>query len=189
MVFPKKPIIFLMLIALAAAMLGCWASLRSSEAVNDSPITTEENVPLETQIGAAIETAQNGGRIFLELTEAQLTSAAAEELSKQGDSGVQNLSIGLDDGIMKITGDVEQNGIELPLTILLHINVDPQGQPHAEIVSGKVGFFPLPENLMAQIQTEFDQILQAQLAASSGNLFVESVGIDNGKLTIVAQPR
>lgn len=185
----KSVVGILILIALTASSLGCLFSFQSEAVTTEIPNSTESVVSIETQVNAAIETVQNGGKIFLELTEDQLTSVAADELSKQGNSDIRNLRISLDDGLMKISGDVDQNGIELPLTLFLKINVDQNGQPFTEIISGKVGIFSLPDNLLAQITSQFDLILQAQLAASAGSLFVESVGIDNGKLTVVARPQ
>lgn len=156
-----------------------------AESAISSP--TEDPQLLETQLNTALSTALSGGRVTLELTEGQLTAAANEELLQSGENRIKDLQIRLDDGLMTISGQVNQNGFDLPLNIAVRIRVDPQGKPHTEIVSGKLGPLSLPDNMLAQITAQFDQMLQTQLSANADNLFVESIGIENGKMTIVAQ--
>lgn len=177
--------VYLAIAAMLFFGLGCGLANRAIP--TPEPIATEDLTPVETQVGAAIRTAVSGGRVTLELTEAQLTSAANQELQNQGESQVSDIQIRLDDGVMEVSGQVEQNGLNLPLTISVKIDVDAAGKPHTEIVSGQLGPFSLPQNMLEQITAQFDTMIQSQLNANASSLFIESISIDNGLITIVAQ--
>ena len=69
----------------------------------------------------------------------------------------------------------------------MKITVDDQGKPHAQIISGKVGMFAIPDDMLKQITDQVDQMITSQLQANGGNLFIESLTIDKGKIDIVAQ--
>jgi uncharacterized protein YpmS len=183
----RKFFVVLVISVLLFSSLGCILAGRTAQIATPTPVATEDLTPLETQVESAVKTAVSGGRVTLEFTEGQLTSAANQELASQGESRIRDLQIRLDDGLMNISGQVEQNGLDLPLTISLKINVDSQGRPHTQIVSGKVGPFSLPQNMLDQITTQIDTMLQSQLDSSAQALFVESIGIDNGVITVVAQ--
>jgi len=174
---------------LILSSLACNLPTGASSVETAIPVPPEDPAAVETQISGAISTAISGGRITLELTEGQLAAAANDELLASGEDRIQNLQIRLDDGLMAISGEVNQNGMTLPLTVSVKIDVDSQGKPHTQIISGKLGPFSLPENILAQITTQFDQMLQNQLSATAQTLFVESIGIDNGKITIIAEIR
>ncbi len=186
MLTQRKWFAFAAISILILSSLACNLATSASSVETAIPISTDDPAALETQVSGAISTAISGGRITLELTEGQLTAAANEELQASEENRIRDLQVSLDDGVMVITGEVNQSGMDLPLTVSVKIDVDPQGKPHTQIVSGKLGPFSLPENILAQITTQFDQMIQAQLSANAESLFIESIGIDNGKITIVA---
>jgi len=187
MLIQRKWFAFAAISILIFSSLACNLATGISSEKTAIPVPTEDPAALETQVSGAISTAVSGGRITLELTEGQLTAAANEELQTSGEDRIQDLQVQLDDGVMVISGEANQNGMNLPLSISVKINVDSQGKPHTQIVSGKLGPFSLPETMLAQITTQFDQMLQSQLSANAESLFVESISIDNGVITIVAQ--
>jgi hypothetical protein len=189
MLTQRKLFVLLTLTALLASSLGCAFLSGNAATETPTPAVTEDPHAVETQVSAAIGTAESGGRITLEFTEGQLTAAANEEIQNQGETRISDLLIHLDDGVMTISGRANQNGLELPLTIALKITADSLGKPHTEIVSGKLGPFSLPDNLLTQITTQLDEVLQSELDANAQDLFVESIGIDNGMITVVAQMR
>ena len=69
----------------------------------------------------------------------------------------------------------------------MKIIVDEQGKPHAQVTSGKVGMFAIPDDMLKQITDQVDQMITSQLQANGANLFIESLTIDNGKIDVVAQ--
>ncbi|MCZ7553384.1 MAG: hypothetical protein M5U05_12495 [Anaerolineales bacterium] len=183
----RKLSLFLPVIALLLAALAC--NLPGSASPTAKPIPAGRLIPAETQIAAAIQTAQSGGRVTLELTENQLTALANKELPAQGETQVSNARIRLAGGVMEFTGEVQQNGLSLPLAVTVQVSADTQGRAHARAVAGKLGPFALPQSQLDQLSSQFDALLQAQLAAYAGNLFVERISIGEGLLTITAQLR
>lgn len=158
----------------------------SKTAPTEIPVSTEAVVQMATQVVAAATQAATGGPIVLEFTEQQLTSAAALELQNQNDYQVQNIQVRLRDGLMTITGDVEQSGFNLPLQIVMRVNPDSRGVPQADVVEASVGPLPIPESMTAQIESSFNQMIQAELSGSGKNIFVDSITIADGKMTILA---
>ena len=81
---------------------------------------------METQLYSAAATAVQGGKVHLEFTEGQLTAAANTELQKQGETRIKDVQIGLDAGLLNLSGTVNQDGFEMPLT---HIDEDHRRRP------------------------------------------------------------
>jgi hypothetical protein len=153
------------------------------------PVTTQSVELLTTQVVQAAATAASGGPLVLEFTEEQLTSAATLELQKQADLGVSNVQVLLRDDVMKITGDVEQSGFNLPLTIGVKVTADGQGKLQTQIVEAAIGPVSLPENLTAQISAQLSDMLLTKMAENGQGYYVDSISIANGKLTLVAHKR
>jgi hypothetical protein len=183
----RKRVIILTVIALILSTLACSLISPAAAPPTPTPISTEEMRALETELYSAAATAAQGGKVHLEFTEGQLTAAANTELEKQGETRIKDVQIGLNAGVLTLSGLVNQNGFEMPLTIAMRINVDDQGKPHTQILSGKVGMFAIPDDMLNQITGQVDQMITSQLQANGGNLFVESLSIENGKINVVAQ--
>ena len=189
MIKQPKWLIVLVFSSFVFLSLACLGFSQGQSVETDLPLPNDDPGAVETQVYAAIATAASGGRIVLEFTEGQLTATANQELQSSGEQSIRDLRVALDDGLVTITGKVNQSGFDLPLTIDLTISVDGSGVPHTNVVGGKLGPFSLPQDMLDQIAAQFDQVLQDELDASAENLFVESVSIDNGKITIVAENR
>ncbi|MFM8320375.1 MAG: hypothetical protein ACKOC5_05615 [Chloroflexota bacterium] len=188
---PRKANLLLVLAALTAAMLACnlpGSGNRRSENT-PIPVSTESVMALETQVAQAAATASAGGAITLELTEQQLTSTAAMQLQSQGETGLRDLQVRLRDGQMQLSGVTNQGGLDLPVTMSLRLDVDPNGVPRTTVTNASVGPFDLPANLVSEIQTRVDQMVMAQLGATSNEIAVDSITIADGKMTIVAHRR
>jgi uncharacterized protein YpmS len=186
--FRTKFFLLLVLAVLISSGLACKLSNRSVQPT-PIPVTTQAVNDLATQVAQAAATAASGGSVVLELTEEQLTSAAATELQKQGDMGVKNIQVLLRDGVMKITGSVSQSGFNLPLTIAIQIAANGQGGLQTQIVQASIGPVSLPSDMTSQVSEQLNQMLLTQVGADGNNYFIDSVGIGEGKLTIVAHKR
>lgn len=180
----------LIVLALLAALLACnLPGRRATPAPTPIPVTTQAVEELATQVVQAASTAQAGGSMTLEMTEAQLTSAAALEMQNQGQDQLKDIQVRLRDGRMIISGAATQSGIDLPVTIAVAITVDAQGVPHSQVVEASAGPVPLPQSVVNEISNRFDQLLMQQLGATSQAVAVDSVTIADGKMTIVAHKR
>jgi len=154
----------------------------------EAPVTipTESIETLTTEVSSVISNAKPGESIVLEVTEEQLTSAAITELQSSGENRIQNLQIRLRDGKMIITGDVNQGGLSLPLSVSLIFTIDAKGQPHSQVAEGSVGPFSLPESYLTEITSQLDKALINELNPDSENLIVESITIADGRMTLLA---
>jgi hypothetical protein len=183
----------LMLIILALSALACsMGGLMNSKVpptptATRIPVSTEAVISAATQVAGAMETAQAGGPIVIELTDAQATSAAAMALQEYGQgTGVSNLQVRFLQDRLQISGDVSQQGFSLPLLVTLKVSVDNQGLPHTQAESATVGSFPVPQAMLNQLTDQLDHLLIAQVGQDTSRVKLQSIGIVPGKLTIVA---
>lgn len=178
---------FLMASLLLMLSLSCNMPLPQDIKPTPNASPQEDPSAILTQVSAAVASAPSGGEIVLELTEGQLTAAANEVLRNQGPEDIQDLQIDLKDGLMTATGQMNQNGIDFPVTVVLSIAVDGSGSPYVNIQEGKLGPFPLPKNILDQLKVQFDQILQSQISTVAGNASVKSISVNDGTMVIIAE--
>jgi uncharacterized protein YpmS len=190
--FEKRSFLLVLILAtLATTGLACNLPMLGRSEPTSTPIPVREAAvgELATQVASAAATAASGGPIVLEFTEEQLTSAAALELQSQGDIGVRDIQVFLRDGVIRITGTVNQSGFDLPLSIALSVTADGQGLPHSEVMEAKVGPLSLPQSVIDQFTAGFDQLLASRFTQEAGDVRIDSISIANGKMTIVAYRR
>ena len=161
----------------------------SPEEVEPIPANTESAQNLNDNIQSVIEDIQNGGPFQLIVTESQLTSLANYELQSYQEYQIKNVQIYLRDGRVRITGDVEQNNINLPLTIILKLSVDDSGKPESEIVSASIGPFKIPESFLDQLTLMMDSILITQILPANQNVVIEQITINDGQMIISGYTR
>ncbi|OGO32164.1 MAG: hypothetical protein A2Z16_02255 [Chloroflexi bacterium RBG_16_54_18] len=186
---PKKVQVWLVLMAgLLLATLSCnlvnLARFGSTEP-SPIPVSSQSVDQLVTNIEDAMATASAGGTVTLVLTEEQLTSLAAMEMQNSGSTEIENLQIRLRDGLVKITGQVNESGLSLRAAIDVKINIDQNGKPYSQVVSAKVGPFPVPEDMLNQLTSQLDKYLLDQISTSGKQLDVEQISIEDGKMTVV----
>ena len=186
----RRMFILLVLVTFVLTNLSCnfVKVMTKSASPTETPIavSTESVESLATEVNSVISKAQAGDPIVLEVTEEQLTSAATNELQASGENRVHNLQIRLRDGKMIITGNVDQGGLTLPLSVSLTFTIDAQGQPRSQVVEASVGPFSLPESYLTDITSQLDQALMDQLNANAVNLVVDSITIADGRMTVLA---
>ncbi len=190
MTLRSKLFLLMVFTALLASSLACkLAKGVARPTATPVPVSTQAVQQLSTQVAQAAATAVSGGPLVLELTEEQLTSAAALEMQKQGDMGVSNVQVTLRDNVMKISGDMEQSGLNLPVTIAIQITTSGDGKLQSQVAEATVGPVALPKDLTEQISVQLNQMLLSQVDVHGENYFIDSVTIANGKLTLVAHKR
>lgn len=194
MTFQSKRTLLLVsaILALVISILACNLPGRQNQATPESiPVSSQAVEDLATQIAGAAATAVSGGPIVLEMTEQQLTSAAALELQSQGETRVQDVEVRLREGQIIITGRANQDGFSLPFSATLRLTANAQGLPQTEIVKATIGPLPLPESMTSELTSRFNQMVLAEIS-SNGNgssVLIDSITIADGKITIVAHTR
>jgi len=99
------------------------------------------------------------------------------------------VQIYLRDGLVRITGDVEQNNINLPLTIVLKLSVDGSGKPESEIVSASIGPFQIPDSYLDQLTSMMDAIIVTQILPANQKVVIEQITISDGQMFISGYSR
>jgi uncharacterized protein YpmS len=184
----KKVSLLFAILALVLAALACNLPGATSQepAATPIPVSTEAVQAMVTEVAQAATQAAAGGPITLTFTEQQLTSAAALELQNQNDYNVSNIQVRLRDGLVTITGDVSQSGFNLPLKVSMRVTPDASGRVQAEVVEASIGPLPLPESMVTELENQFNQTLQNELANAGNNVVVDSITIADGTMVIQA---
>jgi hypothetical protein len=152
---------------------------------SEVPVSSQSVDELVNNLEDAMATASAGGTVTMVLTEEQLTSLAALEMRNSGSTEIENLQIRLRDGLVKITGQVNESGLSLRAAIDVKINIDEQGKPYSQVVSARVGPFPVPEDMLDQMTSQLDKYLLDQISTGGKQLVVEQITIADGKMTVV----
>ena len=153
------------------------------------PVTTEAAQELENNLQSGLDTFQSNGELTLSITEAQLTSLITQKLKEQPDIPIKDPQVYLRDGKIQFSATADQGNISMPLEVIIALGVDAQGMPTYQFLSAKVGPFPLPDTMIAQLSAQIDQILSAQLLAANAPVVLESITIADGVLTIKGHRR
>ena len=148
------------------------------------PLTSEEE---ESAAGSAEETfqgAETGGMVVLEVSETQLTSLLVGELEKLVGDQISNLQAYLRDGQIQIFGDIDSQGITAPLKVVIDVSVDPAGRPNLHVISSSIGPFPVPGELISEVEVLINKAFQEKIQSMAPNLHLQSIVIENGIMTI-----
>jgi uncharacterized protein YpmS len=138
---------------------------------------------LEQQVVTAVAGAGDG-TVTLEITEAQLTSYIALRAPNQTDVTLSDLQIYLRDQRMQLFGAVNASGISAAAALIMRVTVTENGALRLMIESADFGAIPVPDAVLQQISSNFNQTLNEQLGASGGVFHVSTVSIADGVLTI-----
>jgi len=186
MIKPTK--ILLIIFVLALLSLACNYSLRGPKTPEPTiPVTTQAVEDLEENVKNAADEAAKTGRINLTITEYQMTSLLAQQLEQAGIDFLTNPQVTLRDGQIQLTGDVNQESLSAKVTVILAVSVDAAGRPVLDVVSANIGPLPVPEDLISEIQTRLNEAFMGQIRSLAPNLFIESIVIEGGNMTITGR--
>ena len=180
------------LLALFLNSLACnfpGRSAAESTELPTIPVTTQAVESLQSTIDSAKEAFQNNQPIEVQVTETQLTSMAAIELQSDPETPLSEPQIYLRDGQVSIYASLTQKQIAVPLEIILHLSADEQGILDYEITKSQIGPLPMPENLLSQLTSRLDEIIARQTTVEDSSLFIESISISDGILTLRGHKR
>jgi uncharacterized protein YpmS len=143
------------------------------------PVTTEAVESLQDAAGDAVEGAIQGGDIEISITEAQLTSLLSFELAERAGGQISNLQVFLRDGQIQLYGDVDTQGISAQVRVFVAVRVDPVGRPVLEVVSSSIGPFPVPGELISEVETIMNKAFQQKVESMAPNMHIESIVIED----------
>lgn len=179
----------LIIFALIFALLACNLSFPWGSSREPVPVTTEAAQSLEETVEGVFEEPQLDEGITLVITETQLTSIIAFEIEERAGAIITNPQVRLRDGQIQLSGDVESQGISAPAEIDIGISVDVVGRPVLNVDSAKVGPFPVPADMISEVEVILNDSFRDQLESMAPNLHVESIIIADGTMTIIGRTK
>ena len=182
--------IVLIIFALVLSSLACnFGFGRPATPENDVPLATEAlSVPGVNQADPNPATGIQGLEPII-VTEAELTALMEKELQQRIGDQISNLEVDLRSEQIQILGDLNSQGIAAPVKVVIDVNVDPVGRPTLNIISSNIGPFPVPGDLVAEIEVLVNKAFQEKVVALAPNMHIDDIVIQNGVMTIYGHPR
>jgi uncharacterized protein YpmS len=177
----------ILIVSLVAASLAC--NLPQQNSPTPIPISPASAEELEQNIQQAAEDFEKTGQVEISITELQLTSYIAKQIQAQGDNTFSNPQVKLQDGQIQVEGDVQQNGIALPLKANVAVAANQNGTLDYDFVSASIGPFPLPENIINQISAYIGSSIDQNISTLTGNIFIEEILINDGVMFLKGRTR
>jgi len=113
----------------------------------------------------------------------------AFELQKSGQQFISDPQVYLRDGQMQIFGDVKSETITAQGMLIIEPQVDADGRVNFDVVSAKVGPFPVPGDMVTEIETNLNRVITQQLEEMAPNSYIDSLVIADGLMTIKGHTR
>jgi uncharacterized protein YpmS len=184
----KKTLLIILSVSVLVS-LACNFGRRVSTPAPTVPVSTEAVENLEESLEDAFQEAQESGEINLVITEDQLTSAIAFELEKNGTDSISDIQIRLQDGQVQMTAAVNASGLSATASVIMDVSVDAAGRPVLNVVSANLGPFPVPEDLVSEIEVQMNQAFQEQINETGTDVIIESIVIEGGSMRITGRTK
>jgi uncharacterized protein YpmS len=186
----KLKVFPLIIFVFVLSSLACNLSFgRQATPEVEIPVTTEAVESLQESAEEAQAESPPSGRIEFVITEAQLTSLLTSELAERAGDQITNLQVFLRDGQIQIFGDLDSQGISAQVKVIVAVEVDPAGRPILNVVSSSIGPFPVPGELIAEVELMLNKAFQEKIQSMVPNMHVESIVIENGTMTIIGRSK
>lgn len=186
----KIKVIPLIIFVIALSSLACNLSFGRREKQGEAILVTTESVEnLQESAQEAVEGAIQSGDIEFVITEAQLTSLLTFELAERVGDQISNLQVLLRDGQIQLFGDVDTQGISATVRVVVSVRVDPIGRPVLKVVSSSIGPFPVPGELVSEVEMLMNKAFQEKIESMAPNMHIESIVIENGTMTIIGRSK
>lgn len=177
-------------LVIALTSLSCsFLARRATPTPTPIPVSTEAAGEVIQEVESAVQTAASGGEIRMQFSESELTSIASLRAAQFAGVQVKDIQVRLRDGQIMISGEVTQDGFDLPLQVALKILLDAQGQPHTQVVDAAIGPIPLPQSLLDEITSQVDSMILEQFSSLSSDFVIDQIIIADGVMTVVGHNR
>ena len=163
-----------------------WGRLVPTDTI---PVSTEAALQLQADIDAAIEQAQQSGEITIVIDEVELTSLVTFELLKIQEPRILEPQIYLRDGQVLIYAKLQQGNVSSPLQLIMNVRADENGYPEYEVVTALLGPVSFADSILTQLKDHLDSIILEKIRSQPNRIFIKSIEIANGLLTIQGQTR
>ena len=185
----RTKVIPLIIFALSLSLLACNLSFPWGSSREPVPVTTEAAQSLEETVEGVFDNPQLEDEITLVITEDQLTSIVAFKIEERAGDIVTNPQVYLRDGQIQLNGHLNTQGVSAPAQIKVEVSVDVLGRPDLNVISATVGPFPIPADLVSEVDGFLNEAFQEQIESMAPNLHIESIFIADGTMTITGRTR
>lgn len=180
--------LLLLLGVLVIATIACQMPVRGTfpQQPENAVVSGDASTQMEDQLATAAAQLQQSGSVTLILTETQLTSYLADQLAAQPEAPITDAQVRLYDGLMEITGQTTL-GI---LTTSVRLVFEPfteQGNLRVSIQEAQMGSIPLPESTLNNLAEVINQSLDGLVTLNNQNIYIDSLSITDGSITLTGQ--
>jgi uncharacterized protein YpmS len=152
--------------------------------------TPEAMIPVATEaVEEQFTEPPQNDEIEIVFTESQLTSLLSSELADRVGDQITNLQVFLRDGQIQIFGDLDSQGLSAQVKVIAAISVDPAGRPVLNVVSSSIGPFPVPAELISEVEVRINKAFQEEIQSMAPNMHVDDIIIENGKMIITGRSK
>ena len=84
---------------------------------------------------------------------------------------------------------MDTQGISAMVRVVIAVSVDPVGRPVLDVVSSSIGPFPVPGELISEVEVIMNRAFQEKIESMAPNMHIESIIIENGTMTIIGRSK
>jgi hypothetical protein len=179
----KRLLGFLLLTILVLSSLSCNLTKLLSQAVNPEPVVLQPEAPIQ------LPQAPSGQAFTFSITESQISEYAANAVSTNPDSPIKNPVVRLPEGLIEITGQIEQGLIKADIRLLARPYPDANGNLKVDLVEADFGPIPLNSSMRDTISAYIEGLLTAYLGTVNASYYLDTIIITGGVLTLAGQSR
>ena len=153
------------------------------------PVSSEAIAEMKENLDDAAKAFQETGEVNIQISEVQITSYLVNELNSQENPFIQEPQIFLRDGEIQMTADYQQGELTLPLKAAISVETDGSGGLAYELTSASIGPLALPEALVGQMLGQFQQMFDNNISGQLDKVYIDSITIADGTMTIQGHSR
>jgi hypothetical protein len=176
-------------LALVLSSLACGIGKRPVTPAPPIPITTESVEQLQTELQTASTQIQSGNPFELKVTEEQITSAIAFQLQQSGNETFTEPQVYLRDGLVQLFTTVKQGKVTAYSKILVNVRITSDGYPAVELNSVELGTLPVTQAFKDQLNTALQSAVIQYFKYGGEKLYLDSITIADGIMTIQGHQR
>lgn len=184
----RRKLLFVGLSFLILAVLACSINIGGPAYPTPAiPVSTEAIGDLNQAIQSALTSGLGSGEVTLVITEPELTSYLAYQLSTQAQALISSPQVYLRNGQIQVYGTAHQGYFVATAAIVLNAAVDPQGQLKIDVASADFGPLPVPAGLQEAATAAIQEAYTGWLGPVATGFRLESITVADGKMTVTGR--
>jgi hypothetical protein len=176
--------VFVLIMAVLACSINVGGPAYPTPAI---PVSTQAIGDLDQAVQTALASGMSSGEVTLVITEPELTSYLAYQLSTQAQPVITSPQVYLRNGQIQVYGTAQQGYFVATVFIVLDAGVDSQGQLNLEIASADFGPLPVPQGLKEAATAAIQQAYTGWLGPVATGFRLESITVTDGKMTVTGR--